>query len=114
MNVFLAGRTAAALMLTAALADCDGSSLNSLDGPESGLVYGLVCTEVASLNAAAEVPASQAALVSDGECTILRTPVTVKFVKTVMLPGTGKFSQFEYPVQGKNRRVWISTAKIRV
>ncbi len=109
----LPARILTVLALAAALAGC-GGSLDSLDGPESGLVYGLVCTEVASLSAATEMPASQAALVSEGDCTILRTPVTVKITKTVMMPGTGKFSQFEYPVQGKTRRVWISTAKIRV
>lgn len=106
-------RTWSVLVMLATVAGC-GGSLNSMDGPESGMVYGLVCTEVASLTAATEIPASQAALVSDGECTILRTPVNVKIVKTVMMPGNGKFSQFEYPVQGKARRVWISTAKIRV
>ena len=55
-----------------------------MDGPETALVNGLVCTEVASLAAA------------------------------VMMPGIGKYSQFEYPVQGKARCVWISAAKVRV
>ena len=94
------------------LASC-GDSLNSLAGPETGQVYGLVCTDVASLSAAVEQPASQAVLVSEGDCTILRTPANVKILKTVMMPGSGKYSQFEYGVQGKTKRLWISTARVR-
>jgi hypothetical protein len=88
-------------------------SLNSLEGPETGLVSGFVCKDMPVLSAAVEVPAMQSTFISEGKCVNLRSSVSVKFVRTVMMPGDGKYSQFEYAADGKNLKLWISTAKVR-
>jgi len=88
-------------------------SLDSVDGPEVGMVFGLVCNDLAVLTAAVEVPAIQNTLVKDGKCLNLRTRAKVSFLRTVMMPGDGKYSQFEYTAEGKALKLWIRTSNVR-
>lgn len=98
--------------IVAALPGC-GGSLDTLDGPLSGSVAGLVCIDVSTLEAAAEVPAVADSLVAAGKCLQLRSPAKVDFLRTVMMPGDGKYSQFEYHQGSKTVKLWISTAKVK-
>lgn len=94
------------------LAGC-GGSLDTMDGPTTGTVTGLVCNDVATLGAATLVPATAGSLVADGKCLQIRSPARVDFLRTVMMPGDGKYSQFEYHQGNKTLKLWISTAKVK-
>jgi hypothetical protein len=87
-------------------------SLDSVDGPEVGMVSGLVCNELPVLTAAMEVPGIQNTLVSEGKCRNLRTRAKVDFLRTVMMPGDGKYSQFEYKAEDKTLKLWIRTNNV--
>lgn len=63
--------------------------LNSLDGPKSGTVSGLVCNELPTLTAVVEVPAIRGTFISEGKCLNLSRRVGVKVLRTVMVPGDG-------------------------
>src|SRR5688572_19665633 len=90
-----------------------GGSLDSIDGPEAGSVAGLVCDDLAILSAAVEMPAIQGKLVQEGKCLNIRNRVKVEFVRTVMMPGDGKYSQFEYSSKEKTLKLWIKTSNVR-
>src|SRR5688572_27600287 len=96
MNIrTMAGMRGGLLVWLFAAAACS-KSLDSIDGPETGTVAGLVCDDLAILGAAVEMPAIQGKLVQEGKCLNIRNRVKVEFVRTVMMPGDGKYSQFEY------------------
>ncbi len=88
-------------------------SLDSIDGPAAGSVAGLVCDDLAILSAAVEMPAIQGRLVQEGKCLNIRNRVKVEFVRTVMMPGDGKYSQFEYSAKEKTLKLWIKTSNVR-
>ncbi|MES2625648.1 MAG: hypothetical protein V4628_10240 [Pseudomonadota bacterium] len=88
-------------------------SLDSVDGPQTGNVSGLVCNDLPTLSAALEVPAVQSTLIKDGKCLNLRSRAKVDFVRTVMMPGDGKYSQFEYEADNKTSKLWIRTSNVR-
>jgi hypothetical protein len=98
-------------LLACMLAAC-GGSLDSQNGPASGMVSGLVCQDVATLSAAVTVPAAQGTFISEGKCVNLRA-ARVDFVRTVTMPGDGQYSQFEYEEKGKSRKLWIRTSMVR-
>jgi hypothetical protein len=100
------------LLCVLAVAACS-KSLDSIDGPAAGSVAGLVCDDLASLSAAVEIPAIQGKLVAEGKCLNLRNRAKVEFVRTVMMPGDGKYSQFEYSAKDKTRKLWIRTSNVR-
>ncbi len=87
--------------------------MNSIEGPEAGTVAGLVCDDLAILSAAVEMPAIQGSLVQEGKCLNLRGRVKVEFLRTVMMPGDGKYSQFEYSAKEKTLKLWIKTSNVR-
>jgi hypothetical protein len=112
MNIrTIAGMRGALLVWLFAAAAC--SKLDSIDGPEAGSVAGLVCDDLAVLSAAVEVPAIQSKLVQEGKCLNIRNRVKVEFVRTVMMPGDGKYSQFEYAAKEKTLKLWIKTSNVR-
>lgn len=88
-------------------------NLNSLDGPSSGTVSGLVCNDLPSLTAVFEFPIIRDTYISEGKCLRLPRRKGVKVVRTVMMPGDGKYSQFETKVSGKTKKLWIKTSSIR-
>lgn len=102
----------AVIVLTLSLVACDGS-LDTQDGPTVGTVSGVVCQDVSTLSAVAEVPQAQSAFIQEGKCLALRAPAKVNFVRTVTMPGDGKYSQFEYEDKGKSRKLWIKTSLVR-
>ena len=88
-------------------------SLNSMDGPKSGTVSGLVCNDLPTLAAVSEVPAIRNSLISEGKCSNLTRRAGVKVLRTVMMPGDGKYSQFETTVRGNTKKLWARTSYIR-
>ena len=90
-----------------------GGALDSVEGPKTGAVSGFVCNDLPTLSAGVEVPAIQNTLIKDGKCLHLRTRAQVNFVRTVMMPGDGQYSQFEYVAQGAAQKLWIRTANVR-
>lgn len=98
------------LILTCAACN---KSLNTLDGPSTGTVSGLVCSSLPLLSAALESPISRSALVSQGQCMDLNRPEKAEVIRTVMMPADGKYSQFTIKVSGKIQKLWIQTSKIR-
>ena len=90
-----------------------GRNLNSLDGPSSGTVSGLVCSDLPSLTAVNEFPTIRDTFINDGKCLRLRRQSGVKVIRTVMMPGDGKYSQFEAIVSGNTKKLWIKTSSIR-
>jgi|GEM_PF-6505282 len=99
------------LLLCCSIVAC-GRSLDSLEGPEQGQVSGLMCNKLPTLTAALEMPVSQSALISEGHCIHLPYSVQVNVLRTIMMPGDGKYSQFTIKVQGKDTEMWIQTSKI--
>ncbi|MBQ76196.1 MAG: hypothetical protein CMQ20_14415 [Gammaproteobacteria bacterium] len=91
-----------------------GGSLDSLEGPKSGKVSGLVCNDLQLLLAAAE-PAVQYALIEQGKCIKIRSYAAkqVDIVRTVMMPGDQKYSQFELKEGAGQQKMWIPTARIK-
>lgn len=107
-----AARFCYCLIMLLCISAC-GDSLNSQKGPKSGLVTGVVCIDLPTLAAAMEMPAVQGTLVSEGKCLKLDRSEQVKVLRTVMMPGDGKYSQFELASKGSMKKMWISTAKLR-
>ena len=107
-----AAKLAVVLVFVLATFACS-KSLDSVDGPEVGNVSGLVCSDLPTLSAAVEMPAIKDTLVKEGKCRNLRTRVKVNFLRTVMMPGDGKYSQFEYKPEEKNLTLWIKTSNVR-
>lgn len=99
------------LLLATTLMAC-GGSLDTQDGPTTGTVSGVVCQDVSTLGAVAMVPETRSAFIREGKCVNLRA-AKVNFVRTVTMPGDGKYSQFEYEDKGKTRKLWIRTALVR-
>ena len=99
------------LLIVLLLVACNDNSLNSLKGPKSGKVSGLLCSKLEILTAAREKPAIQSALVAKGHCMDVRYAKKVKVVRTVMMPADGKYSQILWPKDDK--KYWIRTAEIR-
>lgn len=100
------------LLCVFAVAACS-KALDSIEGPSTGTVAGLVCNDLGLLTAAVATPAIQGALVQDGKCVNIRNRVKVEFVRTVMMPGDGKYSQFEYSAKQKTQKLWIRTSNVR-
>lgn len=90
---------------------CNDNSLNSLKGPKSGKVSGLLCNKLEILTAAREQPSVQGALIAKGHCMKVRSAKKVKVVRTVMMPADGKYSQILWPEDDK--KYWVRTAEIR-
>lgn len=90
-----------------------GDNLASLNGPTSGTVSGLVCSDLPSLTAAIEFPIVENTFISEGKCLKLSRRKGVKVLRTVMLPGDGKYSQFEIVLGGNTTKLWIRTKSIR-
>lgn len=88
-------------------------NLNSLDGPSTGTVSGLVCGDLPSLAAVYEFPIIRDTYISEGKCLRLSRRAGVKVIRTIMMPGDGKYSQFEADVSGNTKKLWIRTRDIR-
>ncbi|MFP6805883.1 MAG: hypothetical protein VB957_01610 [Pseudomonadales bacterium] len=103
-----------ALLLSLTGLSACGGSLNSLADPERGMVSGLVCNDLPLLLAATE-PAIERALIQEGKCIKIRNymPREVEFVRTVMMPGDGKYSQFELETEHKTQKMWIQTVRAK-
>ena len=101
------------ILLVSSMAGC-GGDLNSLAAPEEGMVSGLVCSDLPLLLAATD-PTVKQALIQDGKCVKIRSYMAqkVKFVRTVMMPGDGKYSQFELEVKNKIQKMWIPTIRVQ-
>jgi len=107
-----AARFSYSLVMLLCISAC-GDSLNSQKGPQSGLVTGVVCIDLPTLAAAIQMPAVQGTLVSEGKCLRLERSEQVKILRTVMMPGDGKYSQFELASKGSTKKMWISSARLR-
>lgn len=94
-----------------ALSACE-RSLHSLDGPFVGLVTGLACNEIAALEAVAMLPAASRQLVREGKCVELRRPREVQVLRTVELPGQGRYAQFELVENAGTRTLWTIATSI--
>jgi hypothetical protein len=90
-----------------------GQSMDSMGGPETGTVTGLVCSDLPVLKAVLEVPETAGVLIKDGKCLRINGNAKVAFIRTVMMPGDGKYSQFEYQQDKKTYKLWISTDDVR-
>jgi hypothetical protein len=102
-----------ALLLTlCCFAGACSRSLDSLEGPEHGQVSGLMCNKLPTLTAALEMPVSQQALISEGHCVRLAYSEKVDVIRTIMMPGDGKYSQFHITLEGKPNTMWIRTSEI--
>lgn len=99
------------LLMVLVLTACSDNSLNSLKGPKSGKVSGLMCTKLEILTAAREQPSVQGALISKGHCLNERYAKKVKVIRTVMMPADGKYSQILWPKDDK--KYWVRTEEIR-
>ena len=108
---FASAANTIAVILVMSCAACS-KSLNSVEGPQAGKVYGMACVDLASLAAATEMPAIQSQLVKEGKCFSIGSSLQVHVLKTVMMPGDGKYSQFEYPDGGRHHTLWIATDKV--
>lgn len=104
-------RIALGVLLCCSFVSCN-RSLDSLEGPEHGRVSGLVCNKLPTLSAALEMPVSQSALISEGHCTNLPYSMEVDVIRTVMMPGEGKYSQFTIRLQGQELTMWVQTNRI--
>ncbi|MFQ5470815.1 MAG: hypothetical protein ACE5EH_10990 [Gammaproteobacteria bacterium] len=100
-------------LIFALLAGC-GHSLDSLDGPDSGKVSGIIC-ESLELLAASKDASVHKVLIDQGGCVKINSSdeQTVKVIKTTMLPGDQKYSQIEYKGEESDRKMWIATSKIK-
>ncbi|MDH5435346.1 MAG: hypothetical protein OEX83_01185 [Gammaproteobacteria bacterium] len=101
----------ALLPLVLLLTSCDSNSLNSLQGPKSGKVSGLLCSKLEILTAARENPVIRNQLVSKGHCIDARNAMKVKVVRTVMMPSDGKYSQILWPKD--DRKYWVRTEEMK-
>ena len=99
------------LMICFSIAACS-RSLDSLEGPARGRVSGLACNKLPTLTAALEMPISQSALIDEGHCFWLAYSEEVEVIRTIMMPGDGKYSQFTITLQGRNTTLWIKTSEI--
>ena len=91
---------------------CDGgNSLNSLNGPKTGKVSGLMCDKIENIAAAREKDIFREALISKGHCMERSSWVKVEVVRTVMMPADGKYSQIIWPKDDK--KYWVRTEEIR-
>jgi hypothetical protein len=117
MGIAMGKMTAGAVQVftvvaTAMLCVSCGQSMDSMGGPETGTVTGLVCSDLPVLKAVLEVPETERILVKDGKCLRINGNAKVAFIRTVMMPGDGKYSQFEYQQGDKTYKLWISTDKV--
>jgi hypothetical protein len=76
-------------------------------------VQGLVCTDIAILQAGEEVPETKGYLVEKGSCQDLRGVAQATMIRTVEMPGKGRYSQFELDDSSVTGKFWIRTEKIR-
>ena len=92
---------------------CDSNSLDSLEGPSSGKVSGLLCDDLEILTAAQDSTVLQM-MIGSGKC--VKIPSTkakqVQVIRTVMMPGNGKYSQVEVNNESGTKKMWIKTASI--
>lgn len=93
------------------LASCDTNSLNSLQGPKSGKVSGLLCEKLEILTAARETPVIRNQLIAKGHCIDARNAMKVKVIRTVMMPADGKYSQILWPKDEK--KYWVRTEEMK-
>ena len=100
------------LALLLAMPACS-KSLQSHQGPTAGLVTGLVCDDLSSLAAVNEVPEVGAILVREGKCMNLRSAARVHFIRTVVMPGDGEYSQFELLENQRLLKLWIRTELVK-
>ena len=87
------------------------NSLDTLDGPKSGKASGLLCDQLEVLAAAADSSVLEM-MTASGRCLKFTNPKQVTVVRTVMMPGDGKYSQVRSD-QGKDRKLWIKTSSIK-
>ncbi len=104
-------KTPVLLLTVLLLTSCSDNSLNSLKGPKSGKVSGLLCNKLEILTAAREKTVIRDALIAKGHCINERYAKKVKVIRTVMMPADGKYSQILWPKDGK--KYWVRTAEIR-
>jgi len=90
---------------------CGDSNLDTLDGPKSGKVSGLVCYDLQILLAAREQDVVRTAMVENGKCKNVRYAKQVKVERTVMMPTDGKYSQILW-LQG-DEKYWVRTDRIK-
>lgn len=98
------------LLATVFAASCE-RSLDSIEGPVVGTVWGVACNDLATLNALVDVPAMESSFIKAGTCQHLQGD-KVKVVRTVQMPGSGKYSQLELAAQGTTRKLWVATSKL--
>ena len=111
---FAPGTTAPYLMVAmlVVMAGC-GESLESHHGPATGLVSGVVCDDLTTLTAVNEMPSVGKTLIQEGKCLNPRNAEKVNFIRTVVMPGDGEYSQFEYQARDKLHKLWIRTEKVK-
>jgi len=100
----------AGLSLVLIVSACD-SNLNTLDGPKSGKVSGLMCTDLETMLAAREHDVVRTAMLDKGKCRDERNAMQVTVESTVMMPTDGKYSKIIWPKDGK--AYWVRTEAIK-
>lgn len=99
------------ICLLGLLAGCS-DSLHTLDGPKSGKASGVLCDELEVLTAATDSTVLEM-MTASGRCFKFTNSKQVKVIRTVMMPGDGKYSQVSYSDKGKDRKLWIKTSSIK-
>jgi len=99
------------LSLVVLLSACDDNNLDSLKGPKSGKVSGLMCNDLEILLAARETEIVRSAMLENGKCKNVRYAKQVQVSRTVMMPTDGKYSQILWP-KG-DEKYWIRTDRIK-
>ena len=99
------------LSLVFLLSACDDNNLNSLKGPESGRVSGLMCNDLEILLTARENDIVRNVMLENGKCINTRYAKKVKVERTVMMPTDGKYSQILWPKN--DGKYWVRTDDIK-
>ena len=99
------------LSLVFLLPACDGKNLNSLEGPKSGKVSGLLCNDLQVLLTAREQEVVRNVMLEHGKCIDVKYAKKVKVARTIMMPTDGKYSQVLWPK--KDEKYWVRTDEIK-
>lgn len=103
-------RLLATAVVLSMIASCE-RSLDSVEGPVAGTVWGVACIDLATLNALRDVPEMEGKFIKNGSCQSLHGD-KVKVLRTVHMPGTGKYSQLELADQSSVRKLWVASSKL--
>jgi len=111
MIQFWRGLKLLSLSLVVLLSACEENNLDTLKGPKSGKVSGLMCNDLDILLAARDTEIVRNAMLENGKCKSVRYAKEVQVSRTIMMPTDGKYSQIQWPTD--NKKYWVRTDKIK-